>query len=85
MADAYKVGLIQMAMSADPERSLARAIDFIGRQAKAEKRFFAYVPITQLHYPTLPHREFEGRTGAGDFADSGPAAPATGPDAAQQQ
>ena len=47
-----------------------RTIEFIGRQAKAKRRFFAYVPITQLHYPTLPHREFEGRTGAGDFADS---------------
>jgi arylsulfatase len=28
------------------------------------------VPITQLHYPTLPHPDFVGRTGAGDFADS---------------
>jgi arylsulfatase A-like enzyme len=28
------------------------------------------VPLTQLHYPTLPHRDFAGRTDAGDFADS---------------
>jgi arylsulfatase len=47
-----------------------RTIDFIQRQAKTGRPFFAYVPITQLHYPTLPHRDFEGRTGAGDFADS---------------
>ena len=47
-----------------------RAIDFMRRQTAAKKPFFAYVPLTQLHYPTLPHRDFEGRTSAGDFADS---------------
>ena len=47
-----------------------RAIDFIRRQFAAKKPFFAYVPLTQLHFPTLPHRDFEGRSGAGDFADS---------------
>jgi len=48
----------------------AKTIDFMTRQAKANKPFFAYVPLTHLHYPTLPHRDFAGRTGAGDFADS---------------
>ena len=47
-----------------------RANDFMRRQAKAARPFFVYVPITQLHFPTLPHRDFEGRTGAGNFADS---------------
>lgn len=47
-----------------------RTNDFMRRQVKASQPFFAYVPITQLHYPTLPHRDFEGRTGAGSFADS---------------
>jgi arylsulfatase len=47
-----------------------RSIGFIQRQARTGRPFFAYVPITQLHYPTLPHRDFEGRTGAGDFADA---------------
>ena len=47
-----------------------RAIEFMHRQARAGKRFFVYVPLTQLHYPTLPHRDFSGRTGAGDFADA---------------
>ncbi|HWI14345.1 MAG TPA: sulfatase-like hydrolase/transferase, partial [Burkholderiales bacterium] len=47
-----------------------RTIDFMTRQSKARKPFFAYVPLTQLHYPTLPHRDFAGRTGAGDFADA---------------
>ena len=49
---------------------IARANDFMRRQVKAKRPFFAYVPITQVHYPTLPHRDFAGKTGAGDFADS---------------
>ena len=48
----------------------ARTRDFMRRQSQAGNRFFAYVPITQLHYPTLPHPEFAGRTGNGDFADA---------------
>ena len=28
------------------------------------------MPLTQLHYPTIPHRDFAGRTGHGDFADA---------------
>jgi arylsulfatase A-like enzyme len=43
---------------------------FMRRQVRARKPFFCYVPLTQLHYPTLPHRDFAGKTGAGDFADS---------------
>lgn len=49
---------------------VARASAFMQRQVEADKPFFAYVPLTQLHYPTIPHHDFEGRTGAGDFADS---------------
>lgn len=48
----------------------ARTIDFMRRSRDAGRRFFAYVPLTQLHYPTLPHRDFAGRSGAGDFADA---------------
>lgn len=47
-----------------------RTIDFMRRQVEAKRPFFAYVPLTQLHFPTLPHRDFEGRTGVGDFADA---------------
>jgi arylsulfatase len=47
-----------------------RARDFMRREVKAKRPFFSYVPLTQLHYPTLPHPDFAGRTGAGDFADS---------------
>lgn len=48
----------------------AKAIAFMTRQSEANQPFFAYVPLTHLHYPTLPHPDFAGRTGAGDFADS---------------
>ncbi len=47
-----------------------RSCQFIARQAAAGAPFFVYVPLTQLHFPTIPHREFEGKTGHGDFADS---------------
>jgi arylsulfatase len=49
---------------------IERTTDFMRRQVKAARPFFAYVPLTQLHYPTLPHRDFSGKTGVGDFADS---------------
>lgn len=46
-----------------------RSCEFIRRNAN-KKPFFLYVPLTQLHFPTLPHREFEGISKHGDFADS---------------
>src|SRR5687767_7083172 len=49
---------------------VTRTIDFMHRHTGSQQPFFAYVPLTQLHYPTLPHRDFAGKTGAGDFADS---------------
>jgi arylsulfatase len=46
-----------------------RAIDFIERNSKVGKPFFAYVPLTAMHYPTFPHPDFASRTGHGDYAD----------------
>ncbi len=46
-----------------------RSCEFIQRNAN-KKPFFLYVPLTQLHFPTLPHRDFEGISKQGDFADS---------------
>jgi len=46
-----------------------RAIDFMKRQTKAKKPFFAFVPYTQPHLPTLPHPDFDGKTGNGHYAD----------------
>jgi len=47
-----------------------RANDFMQRQTKLGKPFFAFVPLTQVHLPTIPHPDFAGKTGNGDFADS---------------
>jgi arylsulfatase len=48
---------------------VAHTNEFMRRQVKSGRRFFAYAPITQVHYPTLPHPDFAGKTGAGDWAD----------------
>jgi arylsulfatase A-like enzyme len=47
-----------------------RTIDFMKRTVAAGKPFYAYVPFTLVHYPTLPHPDFAGKTGHGDFADA---------------
>ena len=46
-----------------------RTIEFIQRNAKAGKPFFAYVPLTQPHMPTEVSKAFAGKTGHGPFAD----------------
>ena len=46
-----------------------RSIAFMERQVKAKKPFFLYIPYTMTHMPVLPHPEFRGKTGNGDFAD----------------
>src|SRR3954463_8134839 len=47
-----------------------RTIDFMTRNAKAGKPFYAYVPFTLVHFPTLPNPKFAGKTGFGDFPDT---------------
>ena len=47
-----------------------RSIDFMRRHAESAKPFFLYVPLTHLHFPTLAHPDFAGRSGVGEFADS---------------
>jgi arylsulfatase len=38
-----------------------KSCDFIRRKVAADEPYFLYVPLTQLHFPTLPHRDFEGQ------------------------
>ena len=52
------------------EELVERAVAFMRRQHAAGRPFFLYLPLVHLHFPTLPHRDFAGRTGHGDFADS---------------
>ena len=47
-----------------------RGIAFMERNVKARKPFFLYYPITQIHFPTLAHPDFAGKTGAGDIGDA---------------
>jgi arylsulfatase len=37
-----------------------RAIDFMQRQVDENQPFFAFIPYTQPHLPTLPHPDFDG-------------------------
>ena len=46
-----------------------KALDFIDRQAKASKPFFVYLPYTATHFPTMPHPDYNGKTGNGAWAD----------------
>jgi arylsulfatase A-like enzyme len=50
--------------------SAQRGIAFMEKNVKERKPFFLYYPITQIHFPTLPHPDFAGKTGAGDIGDS---------------
>lgn len=47
----------------------ARTIDFMKRSVQAGTPFFAYVPFTLVHAPTVPSRRFAGTTKNGDWAD----------------
>jgi arylsulfatase len=47
-----------------------RTVDFMKRSAASGKPFYAYVPFTLVHLPTLPHPRFAGSTGHGDFPDA---------------
>ncbi|MCK6264447.1 sulfatase-like hydrolase/transferase [Vibrio sp. ZSDE26] len=46
-----------------------RAIKYINAQLESGSPFFTFVSFTQPHLPTLPHPDFIGVTGKGDYAD----------------
>jgi arylsulfatase len=47
-----------------------KGIDFMERNARAGRPFFLFYPMTQIHFPTLAHPDFAGKTGAGDIGDA---------------
>ena len=47
-----------------------RTVNFMTRSVKSGKPFYAYVPFTLVHFPTLPNPKFAGKTGFGDFPDA---------------
>jgi arylsulfatase len=61
-------------LDVDHKRSMekeitTRAVEFIKRNGRAGKPFFAYIPFSLIHMPVLPNPDFAGRTGNGDWAD----------------
>ncbi len=46
-----------------------KAKAFIARQAQADTPFFVYLPYTATHFPTMPHPDFEGKSGRGAWGD----------------
>jgi arylsulfatase len=50
--------------------SAQRGVAFMERNVRERRPFFLYYPITQIHFPTLAHPDFAGKTGAGDIADA---------------
>ena len=65
-----KLGVYDRAKRSTIDREITdHAIDFIQRQAKAKRPFFAFLPYTQTHEPVDPHPDFKGKTGNGSFAD----------------
>jgi arylsulfatase len=47
-----------------------RGVAFMEENAGEGKPFFFYYPMTQVHFPALPHPDFAGSTGAGDIGDA---------------
>ena len=50
--------------------SADRSVGFMERHVKDRKPFFLYYAMAHVHFPTLPHHDFEGKTGAGDMGDA---------------
>ena len=46
-----------------------RAVQFIEEQAKTDRPFFLYMPLTAPHTPIVPNESFLGRSRAGDYGD----------------
>jgi arylsulfatase A-like enzyme len=68
---ATKVKVFDLASRRTVDReAAAKSIDFMERSVRARKPFFLFYPMTQIHFPTLAHPDFAGKTGAGDIGDA---------------
>lgn len=68
---ARKVKVFDLESRRTVDREAAeRGVAFMERSTRAHKPFFLYYPITQIHFPSLAHPEFAGKTGAGDIGDA---------------
>jgi len=67
---ARQIGVLNLDTRRTMEAEITkRTVDFIKRNAKAAKPFYAYVSSSMVHMPALPNPEFAGKTGNGDWAD----------------
>lgn len=48
---------------------IEKSCEYIRKQAKADKPFFLYLPMTGPHTPILPTKDFQGRTTIGAYGD----------------
>lgn len=46
-----------------------KAKGFMEKSVKNKRPFFLYLPYTATHFPTMPHPDFKGKSGNGDWAD----------------
>jgi len=51
------------------DKIATKAVNFIKENANNEKPFFLYIPWSLPHHPSIPHPDFEGKTGNGKYAD----------------
>lgn len=51
------------------QRIAERSIAYIRDHARNERPFFLFVSWSLAHHPYLPHPDFKGRSGNGDFSD----------------
>lgn len=47
----------------------AKAVDYVRQEAPKKKPFFLYFPLTSPHVPLAPTKEWQGKSGLGDYAD----------------
>ena len=46
-----------------------KSVAYIQQQTKQENPFFLFVPWIAVHHPPIPHPDFKGKSGNGDFSD----------------
>ncbi|MEM9330457.1 MAG: arylsulfatase [Pseudomonadota bacterium] len=51
------------------EELVRRGIEFLNAVHSKAAPFFLFLPLVNLHYPTLPHPDFDGKSGYGGSAD----------------
>jgi arylsulfatase len=64
-----KVFDLQTRRTVDREAA-ERGIAFMERNVRQHRPFFLYYAMTQIHFPTLTHPDFIGKTGSGDIGDA---------------